>query len=1398
MIQLWGVFASIVFLFALFKIFKRSSPLNGLAFRQLQVCNDMDISAVPDVQNLPGKELKAPSDTANVQTKVSTPVASNETPKRARQTFALIVGINDYDHQNIKKLRGCINDAHAFKKILETHPQLLVPAENVKMLTDKHAGRQAILDAFRDHLIKNDNIQPGDALVFFYAGHGSRSIVSPDLKTAFPTGWVQTICACNERMVQDGKYIPGIPHFVLHRLFQLLAKVKGNNILAIFDSCHSEGAARGDDPALVPTTRSWIADDSHTVSLDTDEKFFADLERKLFPQTVEDDRKMDEFIPQNFAYKHMTSHVLLAACRDDQTAHENDDEKGADGVYHGRFTRRLLSFLRDHTHDLATTTYELLHHSLGHWPEKEGAQDPQVEGENKACFLLDMIKPRKVTEYSMCRSDANRTEYFVAVGSELGVVVGTRFRVTDAAGAALGYLLAKDVTDYLCILVPEDSEQGFCGHPFDCKASVCAWNRGAIKVLLDASVDSKAQEVIMTSALAAPPPRYTVVESNADVEISQDGFTKLFKIRSLTGPMATWNAAAAEFALHPDKYKRLPIILNAVANFRYLLEMKPEPDAPLGIQLDIHLLSGNYRFGCALSDTLVKEQKATLTYSPTHRYGFTIRNYSNHALFPYLIYFDPTDYSIEKQYLPPSPTMKPPLSVRHSDTEPSEHPIGYGKGVPGFRFTLPDGGTTTTGFSKVFVSSKFLDFNSNGMLQDSPFGNNFDPDRGGFEQDFVAEDVWDAVYCVLEMDSETRRSARMHTSAFVLLVGLDKYQHLSQLRGCVNDVHVFQQFLDETFRAQRVMPHFKILLNREATRAAILDAFKSHLICNERIHPGDPIIFFFAGHGSRPAAPDNILAPTGYVQTICPHDEGSGDGEGAYIHGIPHYTLHELFLQLAAAKGNNVTAIFDSCHSEGASRNDLCVRFSPPLRPIPASLDVDLFTGRSVDEFIPTGFLHKHMESHVLLAACCSDQLASEEVVEGVTHGRFTANLLRCLQNAVLAETSYLDVVRRVGEWAYQTPQVEGANKDRAVFSDSYPRATRLVRALTPCKQRGLFQVDIGSACGVVTGTEFRVFSDEGTVGCLVAQEVEPHRSILKALDRDNSSAEMPENAKVVVSSWNHSLTKMALAPGLDSPVYSQIFAALTHSRDRHSEPQFVLVTEASAADIELRYAPSNSSLTIGALQSVLREEKVPAPTFPFVPARLADTIDAIAHFHYFLDKHSSTTPIPGVTFQLHSLTGNYRFGCKPSPDLLANNRARLRDTNTRYAFTVCNTSFYSLFAWLLYFDPNDYSISALYVPPSPTMKPPLAASSPIRPPSKLAIGYGRGVPGFKFTIPPGRTSDTGFLKLIVSTKYIDLKWILQESPLGKIHPERIVVRREIRSENVWDTFNAVVEVRVE
>lgn len=97
-------------------------------------------------------------------------------------------------------------------------------------------------------------------------------------------------------------------------------------------------------------------------------------------------------------------------------------------------------------------------------------------------------------------------------------------------------------------------------------------------------------------------------------------------------------------------------------------------------------------------------------------------------------------------------------------------------------------------------------------------------------------------------------------------------------------------------------------------------------------------------------------------------------------------------------------------------------------------------------------------------------------------------------------------------------------------------------------------------------------------------------------------------------------------------------------------------------------------------------------------------------------------------------------------------------------------------------------------------MNPPLTASpAGVGEVAKHAIGYGPGVAGFKITLPPGRTTDTGFFKVIVSTKYLDLKWLAQGSPLKlEFQPmSRLRASREVfDTGHVWDTFNTFITIK--
>jgi hypothetical protein len=99
------------------------------------------------------------------------------------------------------------------------------------LLTDKAATRIAILDTFRKHLTENNNVDAGDALIFFYAGHGSRVMTSDDWPAT--DGKIETICPYDERKDENGQFIYGIPGRTMNGLFRRLAAIKGNNIVRV-------------------------------------------------------------------------------------------------------------------------------------------------------------------------------------------------------------------------------------------------------------------------------------------------------------------------------------------------------------------------------------------------------------------------------------------------------------------------------------------------------------------------------------------------------------------------------------------------------------------------------------------------------------------------------------------------------------------------------------------------------------------------------------------------------------------------------------------------------------------------------------------------------------------------------------------------------------------------------------------------------------------------------------------------------------------------------------------------------------------------------------------------------------------------------------------------------------
>ncbi|KAF7294738.1 hypothetical protein MIND_01011200 [Mycena indigotica] len=141
----------------------------------------------------------------------------------------------------------------------------------------------------------------------------------------------------------------------------------------------------------------------------------------------------------------------------------------------------------------------------------------------------------------------------------------------------------------------------------------------------------------------------------------------------------------------------------------------------------------------------------------------------------------------------------------------------------------------------------------------------------------------------------------MPPQLFALCIGLDEYAHpeIENLQGCVKDVSSLQDALELRFPGAQI----RSLKNQEATRKGILDSFTAHLVENENISMGDPILVYFAGYGQRLEGEErevDALIPYDYAPDIPPIFD-------ATIHGLLHV--------LVQTKGLNVTLILDCCFS---------------------------------------------------------------------------------------------------------------------------------------------------------------------------------------------------------------------------------------------------------------------------------------------------------------------------------------------------------------------------------------------------------------------------------------------------------------------------------------------------
>lgn len=299
-----------------------------------------------------------------------------------------------------------------------------------------------------------------------------------------------------------------------------------------------------------------------------------------------------------------------------------------------------------------------------------------------------------------------------------------------------------------------------------------------------------------------------------------------------------------------------------------------------------------------------------------------------------------------------------------------------------------------------------------------------------------------------------------------LLMGINDFRSISDLRGCLNDVDNMQRLLTETcgFKPGNIVT----LKEQEVVKKAVKREMGRLF---QKVTPGDRVLLHLSSHGSYTVDVDGDEDEDRVDELFCLYDM-DWDNPDSYI-------LDDEFREWTKKlpDGVQLTVILDTCHSGTGTR-----QIRPPDNHLPeeklpwvderatlerkivtqtrgmrslqeADLDSivrDALTGSVEDDVIarfvqppseiveeaqrlrPRGAVRPRSPqemNHVLLAACRSDQTAADARIDGTFNGAFTFHLCRAVREAA-GRVEHQDLIGllsnslREGRFA-QIPQLE-------------------------------------------------------------------------------------------------------------------------------------------------------------------------------------------------------------------------------------------------------------------------------------------------------------------------------------------------------------------------------------
>lgn len=324
------------------------------------------------------------------------------------KTYALLIGLDQYQDKRIPTLHGCVNDVSRFETYLKT--TLNVPNNQVLKLTDRQATKTVVVAAFEKHLAQATK---DDVVIFYFAGHGIKQYANPVFKASALNDALECM-TCYDTTLTGGNLIADKElRWLIH---QLSVKTNGSHILTIFDCCHSGDNTRSVGEATSLQERCVRDSENRGREFIMPQRPWTEFVfSKLVSEKDVETKDLDEVLPQG-------THIQLAACASNETAKEKDGR--------GLFSKYILELLESSGskmsyYDLRSLAYR----RLSSFPP-ENRQTPQFYAVGTSLFQSFLGGTPQTEVQATVSYSTDRNQWEMSMGEIYGIPKGEKVFVT--------------------------------------------------------------------------------------------------------------------------------------------------------------------------------------------------------------------------------------------------------------------------------------------------------------------------------------------------------------------------------------------------------------------------------------------------------------------------------------------------------------------------------------------------------------------------------------------------------------------------------------------------------------------------------------------------------------------------------------------------------------------------------------------------------------------------------------------------------------------------------------------------------------------------------------------------------------------------------------------------------